>query len=90
MTDPLYLHASLNGVLPRLIFLQNLPSVVAGHVLDPKPGSCILDMCAAPGMSFYSNSLLDPLTSEGIHSHLGGKATHIATLMKDLVIVTSK
>ncbi|XP_065842122.1 tRNA (cytosine(72)-C(5))-methyltransferase NSUN6-like isoform X2 [Oscarella lobularis] len=62
MTDPLYLHASLNGVLPRLIFLQNLPSVVAGHVLDPKPGSCILDMCAAPG----------------------GKATHIATLMKDL------
>ena len=29
--------------------LQNLPSVVAGAVLDPKPGSRVLDMCAAPG-----------------------------------------
>jgi 16S rRNA C967 or C1407 C5-methylase (RsmB/RsmF family) len=29
--------------------LQNLPSVVAGVVLNPKPGSRVLDMCAAPG-----------------------------------------
>ena len=28
---------------------QNLPSVVAVHVLDPKPGETVLDMCAAPG-----------------------------------------
>lgn len=29
--------------------LQNLPSVVVGHVLGPRPGERILDMCAAPG-----------------------------------------
>ena len=28
---------------------QNLPSVVAVHVLDPQPGDTVLDMCAAPG-----------------------------------------
>lgn len=31
------------------ILLQNLPSVVVGHVLGPRPGERILDMCAAPG-----------------------------------------
>jgi len=36
-------------VLEGEIFLQNLPSVVAAHVLDPQPGERILDMCAAPG-----------------------------------------
>lgn len=29
--------------------VQNLPSVVVGHVLGPRPGERILDMCAAPG-----------------------------------------
>lgn len=29
--------------------LQNLPSIVCGHVLGPKSGETILDMCAAPG-----------------------------------------
>lgn len=29
--------------------LQNLPSIVCGHVLAPKPGETVLDMCAAPG-----------------------------------------
>lgn len=38
-----------SGVLSGDIFLQNLPSVVATHVLDPQPGERILDMCAAPG-----------------------------------------
>ena len=31
------------------IFLQNLPSIIAAHVLDPQQGERILDMCAAPG-----------------------------------------
>lgn len=39
----------MSGVLPHLLFLQNLPSVVVGHVLDPQPGEIVLDMCAAPG-----------------------------------------
>ena len=49
MTSPLFSCPSLSGVLPHLLFLQNLPSVVAGHVLDPQPSEMILDMCAAPG-----------------------------------------
>lgn len=49
MTSPLFSCPSLGGVLPHLLFLQNLPSVVVGHVLDPQPGEVILDMCAAPG-----------------------------------------
>nr|XP_046226746.1 tRNA (cytosine(72)-C(5))-methyltransferase NSUN6 isoform X2 [Scatophagus argus] len=49
MVEPLYQSPSFDGVLPSLAFLQNLPSVVAGHVLGPRPGERILDMCAAPG-----------------------------------------
>ncbi|KAL9971447.1 hypothetical protein ACROYT_G023969 [Oculina patagonica] len=49
MTSPLFSCPSLSGVLPDLLFLQNLPSAVVGHVLDPQPGEMILDMCAAPG-----------------------------------------
>ena len=29
--------------------LQNLPSILAVHHLDPRPGERVLDMCAAPG-----------------------------------------
>ncbi|KAI9516605.1 hypothetical protein NQZ68_013661 [Dissostichus eleginoides] len=49
MVEPLYQSPSFDGVLPNLAFLQNLPSVVVGHVLGPLPGERILDMCAAPG-----------------------------------------
>ncbi|KAM4534127.1 tRNA (cytosine(72)-C(5))-methyltransferase NSUN6 isoform 2-T2 [Odontesthes bonariensis] len=49
MVEPLYRSPSFDGVLPSLAFLQNLPSVVVGHVLGPQPGERILDMCAAPG-----------------------------------------
>ncbi|KAJ0236059.1 PUA domain-containing protein [Hirschfeldia incana] len=40
---------SLHNVLEGEIFLQNLPSIVAAHALDPQKGERILDMCAAPG-----------------------------------------
>jgi len=39
----------LHGVLPGKMMLQNLPSVLVGHALDPKPNDVILDMCSAPG-----------------------------------------
>ena len=39
----------INGVLPDKMYVQNLPSVLVGHALGPKPGDVILDMCAAPG-----------------------------------------
>lgn len=31
------------------LFLQNLPSLVCGHVLKPEKHGVVLDMCAAPG-----------------------------------------
>ncbi|KAM4027830.1 tRNA (cytosine(72)-C(5))-methyltransferase NSUN6 isoform 2-T2 [Anomaloglossus baeobatrachus] len=49
MTDPVYLSPSFDNVLPRYIFLQNLPSAVVSYVLNPQPGERVLDMCAAPG-----------------------------------------
>jgi 16S rRNA C967 or C1407 C5-methylase (RsmB/RsmF family) len=39
----------LYGVLPDKMMLQNLPSVLVGHALNPKPNDVILDMCSAPG-----------------------------------------
>jgi 16S rRNA C967 or C1407 C5-methylase (RsmB/RsmF family)/predicted ribosome-associated RNA-binding protein Tma20 len=39
----------MNGVLGNKMILQNLPSIVVGHALDPQPGEVILDMCCAPG-----------------------------------------
>ncbi|XP_017651341.1 putative methyltransferase NSUN6 isoform X2 [Nannospalax galili] len=49
MTEPVYLSPSFDSVLPGYVFLQNLPSAVVAHVLNPQPGEKILDLCAAPG-----------------------------------------
>ena len=49
MNDSLYEAPPLNGMLPSLVFPQNLPSIVCSHVLSPQSGEHILDMCAAPG-----------------------------------------
>ncbi|XP_003410607.1 tRNA (cytosine(72)-C(5))-methyltransferase NSUN6 isoform X1 [Loxodonta africana] len=49
MTEPVYLSPSFDNVLPSYLFLQNLPSAVVAHVLNPQPGEKILDLCAAPG-----------------------------------------
>ncbi|CAH7292333.1 Nsun6 [Phodopus roborovskii] len=51
MTEPIYLSPSFDNVLPSYLFLQNLPSAVVAHVLNPQPGEKILDLCAAPGGS---------------------------------------
>lgn len=34
---------------PGTVLLQNIPSIVCVHTLDPQPNEVILDMCAAPG-----------------------------------------
>ena len=39
----------LYGILPDKMMLQNLPSILVGHTLNPKPNDVILDMCSAPG-----------------------------------------
>jgi hypothetical protein len=43
------LHPPFHGVLSREMMLQNLPSVLVGHALDPQKGDIILDACSAPG-----------------------------------------
>ncbi|MQL94599.1 hypothetical protein Taro_027259 [Colocasia esculenta] len=45
----MFLFSLLVDVLEGEIFLQNLPSIIAAHILDPHEGERILDMCAAPG-----------------------------------------
>jgi len=49
MTEQIYQTPSLNGIMEDVLFLQNIPSVLVGHLLDPQPGELILDMCSAPG-----------------------------------------
>lgn len=39
----------LSGALEDKMMLQNLPSILVGHVLNPQPNEVILDMCCAPG-----------------------------------------
>ena len=39
----------LNGVMPDRIYVQNLPSMMVGHLLEPREGERILDMCSSPG-----------------------------------------
>ncbi|CAB4419774.1 unnamed protein product [Rhizophagus irregularis] len=53
MTQPLYrtpsISTSLSSHLSSLIFLQNKPSILVGHLLNPQSGDNIIDMCASPG-----------------------------------------
>ena len=50
MTQPVFDCPSFNALTQAgLCVLQNLPSVVASHALNPGPGDHILDACAAPG-----------------------------------------
>lgn len=49
MTEMHYKMPSLNGIFTELMFLQNLPSISVAKLLNPSPGSKILDMCASPG-----------------------------------------
>ncbi|PIA30158.1 hypothetical protein AQUCO_05700098v1 [Aquilegia coerulea] len=49
MTNRVFDLPSLHSLLEGDIFLQNLPSIITAHALDPQQGERILDMCAAPG-----------------------------------------
>ena len=44
-----YATPSLRDTMPHVLTLQNVPSAVAVHVLAPRRGERVLDMCAAPG-----------------------------------------
>ena len=59
MVDSLYSTPSITECEHKdMMFLQNLPSVVVSHVLDPQPGDRVLDMCAAPGYYMHAHSHL--------------------------------
>lgn len=49
MKEQVFDSPSLGGFLPDLLFLQNLPSLLCGHILRPDKQAKVLDMCAAPG-----------------------------------------
>ena len=56
MTEPLYDSPPLSvEELGDIGFLQNLPSILTSHVLDPQPGDMILDMCASPGTHTHTH-----------------------------------
>lgn len=50
--------------LPPSLVPQHLPSVVAGLVLSPLPGQCVLDMCASPGHK--TSHLASLMRNEGV------------------------
>ncbi|OIT00005.1 PREDICTED: putative methyltransferase NSUN6 isoform X1 [Nicotiana attenuata] len=49
MKERVFRLPSFYDLLEGEIFLQNLPSIITAHALDPQPGERVLDMCAAPG-----------------------------------------
>ncbi len=50
--------------LAGLLYMQEPSASSAVTVLDPKPGDCIVDLCAAPGSK--STQILEKLNHEGI------------------------
>ena len=40
---------SMNGILSNKIMLQNLPSILVAHALNPRRKDVIVDLCCAPG-----------------------------------------
>ena len=49
MTEMKFKMPSLNGIHSEYIFLQNIPSIMVSHSLNPTLDSKVLDVCAAPG-----------------------------------------
>nr|XP_045599918.1 tRNA (cytosine(72)-C(5))-methyltransferase NSUN6-like [Procambarus clarkii]XP_045599920.1 tRNA (cytosine(72)-C(5))-methyltransferase NSUN6-like [Procambarus clarkii] len=47
--DKIFDAPSLGNCHSDLLFLQNLPSVLCSHILNPTKYAQVLDMCAAPG-----------------------------------------
>lgn len=70
----------LNFIEPGTAVMQNLPSIVCGRVLDPKPGEVILDMCAAPGNK--TTHLAALMNNKGIIIALDRSASRILKLQE--------
>lgn len=78
MTEGVYRCPALSDLPTDVVFAQNFPSVVCGHVLDPQPGDRVLDMCAAPGGHLYLCSVeLDMLKGDSLNFLLKEEKQHI-------------
>jgi 16S rRNA C967 or C1407 C5-methylase (RsmB/RsmF family) len=91
LTNRAFRTLALGEILPGECMLQNLPSLTAAVVLDPKPGSRVLDMCAAPGGKTSALAQIMNNTGEIIaldRSH--NKVAGIENLAKELGITIIK
>lgn len=80
--EPLYNCLPLRDILPKEVFLQNLPSVVCGHVVAPKPSDYVLDMCAAPGGK--TTHLATIMKNEGILIALDKSNNKVQKIMRNV------
>jgi 16S rRNA C967 or C1407 C5-methylase (RsmB/RsmF family) len=49
ITEKVYQIPCLDNFLPKILFPQNFPSLLVGHILNPNKTDRVLDMCSAPG-----------------------------------------
>ena len=71
MTEPLYDSPPLSVEgLGDLGFIQNLPSILTSHVLDPQPGETVLDMCTSPGTCVCGSDSTPQIIRPPIHTKL--------------------
>jgi len=49
MLDTFKIAPSIGNLDKETFFLQNFPSILVPHILGPKEGETIIDMCASPG-----------------------------------------
>ncbi|KAL4222553.1 hypothetical protein ACF0H5_018592 [Mactra antiquata] len=82
MTQPLYEAPCLDEILPEFVFAQNLPSIVCSHVLDPKPGETVIDMCASPGGK--TNHIATLMKNEGRVIALDKSAAKVKKIVNNL------
>jgi len=90
MSECVYRAPPLNGLLSSQMYIQNLPSMVVPHVLDPQEGERVLDMCASPGGKTTHVATLMKGTGQVIFFFsflFDGETTHFAALMKGTGLV---
>ena len=75
----------LNGLLTRRLYASNLASCLVAHVLAPRPGECVIDLCAAPGgKSTHVASLMKACGRLFSLDHSKKKVQQLAELFRSL------